>query len=304
MELFQLAYVEMLARTCNFSKAAEKLFITQPALSQQLQRLEQEIGFPLFARSSKSVSLTLAGKEFLAQAKNVLRAYEQLGKTVQALSGSMSEEIVFGASALSSPHISDGLSAFFNAYPNVKLSYVETWDPELLELVKKGEIDVALLCLPHASYPVEEYRIWPIRDEYICIVVNRKHPLAARESVSLGELLHERLVFTSPGSGLRALLVAMLQKEGITDYRIMDLISLEARLSLVRSGAVTFVMNEQFKLYMTDEFSVIPIEPKVFRTFALISSRDKGDSFLVNAFVDSTLQRINTRLKDAADSQT
>ena len=63
-------------------------------------------------------------------------------------------------------------------------------------------------------------------------------------------------------------------------------------------------MNEQFKLYMTDEFSVIPIEPKVFRTFALISSRDKGDSFLVNAFVDSTLQRINTRLKDAADSRT
>ena len=155
MELFQLIYVETLAKYCNFSKAAEKLFITQPALSQQVQKLEQEIGFSLFARNSKNVSLTFAGKEFLEQAQAVTSAYEQLCRKTQALSGNMSDAIIFGSSALSAPHISEGLSAFFDAYPNMKFQYVETWDPDLLELVRKNEIDVALLCLPHNQSGLE-----------------------------------------------------------------------------------------------------------------------------------------------------
>ena len=191
MELFQLIYVETLAKYCNFSKAAEKLFITQPALSQQIQKLEQEIGFSLFARNSKNVSLTFAGKEFLEQAQAVTSAYEQLCRKTQALSGNMSDAIIFGSSALSAPHISEGLSAFFDAYPNMKFQYVETWDPDLLELVRKNEIDVALLCLPHNQSGLEGISVWPIRDEYICAVVSRHHSLAGRDSLALEDLLHE-----------------------------------------------------------------------------------------------------------------
>lgn len=275
MELFQLRYAVTVAEYCNFSRAAEKLFITQPTLSQQIQRLEQELDFPLFSRDSRHVTLTPEGKSFLKSAENVLREFEALQKEVQRIQNRQAYQITFGTCPVSSPFISGAIPLFLKDFPQARLTLYEAYEEELIDMVIKNELDLALISLPEHHIQREFLRVIPIQEEYICVVVHKGHPLAVHSEVKLEELLSHQLVFSSPKSGLRKMLFDAFASQALSPPETIELTSIYARTELILNGAVGVTLSGQKTWHVQRDVLLVPIAPRFAATFSIILPIDK-----------------------------
>lgn len=297
MELHHLYYILMLAQEKNFSRAAEKLFITQPTLSQQVKKLEHELGFPIFQRSTKNVTLTSYGELFVARARKVIAEFEDFQQWTVQIRKQKSTKLSFGTSALTAPHASACLPDFINQFPEVQFIHTEQWDPTLMNMVKDGELDIALVGLPRNDVDRAGLHIFPILEEHVCVVMSRAHPLHDRESVTLQDLANEQILVTSSESGLTRLMKSEFALRGLNPNFMLNLISIEARLSMVIKGAVTFVMNRQFEWYNQKDLAVIPIEPKIHRTLALIAAANREISVVEKTFIQIIKEGVAKRLE-------
>lgn len=297
MELHHLYYILMLAQEKNFSRAAEKLFITQPTLSQQVKKLEHELGFPIFQRSTKSVTLTSYGELFVARAQKVITEFEGFRQWTVQIREQKNTKLSFGTSALTAPHASACFPDFINQFPEVQFIHTEQWDPTLMNMVKDGELDIALVGLPRNDVDRAGLHIFPILEEHVCVVMSKTHPLHNRESVTLQDLAKEQILVTSAESGLTRLMKSEFALRGLTPNFMLNLISIEARLSMVIKGAVTFVMNRQFEWYNQKDLAVIPIEPKIYRTLALIAAANREISVVEKTFIQIIKEGVAKRLE-------
>ncbi|MGM9607993.1 MAG: LysR family transcriptional regulator [Oscillospiraceae bacterium] len=297
MELHHLYYILMLAQEKNFSRAAEKLFITQPTLSQQVKKLEHELGFPIFQRSTKNVTLTSYGELFVARAQKVITEFEDFQQWTVQIRKQKSTKLSFGTSALTAPHASACIPDFINQFPEVQFIHTEQWDPTLMNMVKDGELDIALVGLPRNDVDRAGLHIFPILEEHVCVVMSRAHPLHDRESVTLQDLANEQILVTSSESGLTRLMKSEFALRGLNPNFMLNLISIEARLSMVIKGAVTFVMNRQFEWYNQKDLAVIPIEPKIHRTLALIAAANREISVVEKTFIQIIKEGVAKRLE-------
>ena len=143
MELFQLRYFSALGRCRNYSKAAEELFIAQPTLSQQIKRLEDELGVRLFERSTRKVELTDAGKECLIQTQRILEDVEGLLRTAREKAGY--SFISLGVlTVYPERDISDMLSAFQADHPEIELKLTFADSVQLVDMVQRGKLDAVI----------------------------------------------------------------------------------------------------------------------------------------------------------------
>lgn len=297
MELHHLYYVLMLAKEKNFSRAAANLFITQPTLSQQVKKLESELGFPIFQRSTRTVTLTSYGELFVSRAQHVVDEFENFQHWTAQIRGEKNTRLSFGASALTAPHASACIPDFLTQFPDVQFSHTEQWDPALIQMVRDEELDIALVCIPHNDSARSGLRIFPIQEEYVCVVTSNSHPLHNRESVTLEELEQEQILVTSTHSGLTRLMKSEFSAKGLNPNFMFNLISIEARLSMVGKGAVTFVMNKQFKWYNQKNLAVIPIEPKIHRTLAVIAPAHRDITMVEKTFIQTLKDGVAKRLE-------
>ena len=297
MDLHHLYYILMVAQEKNFSRAAEKLFITQPTLSQQVKKLEHELGFPIFQRSTKSVALTSYGELFVARAQKVIDEFEDFQQWTTQIQEQKNTKLSFGTSALTAPHASACFPDFINQFPEIQFIHTELWDPTLINMVKDGTLDIALVGLPRNDADRAGLHIFPILEEYVCVVMSKTHPLHDRKRVTLQELANEKILVTSSESGLTRLIKSEFALRGLNPNFLLNLISIEARLSMVIKGAITFVMNRQFEWYNQKDLAVIPIEPKIHRTLALIAAANREISVVEKTFFQIIKDGVAKRLE-------
>ncbi len=149
MELRQLHYVIQIAAEKNFSRAAEKLHIAQPSLSQQLSKLEKEIGVLLFRRTTNSVDLTHAGAAFVEKAQAILDAVDQLKQEMDDLAHMRKGRLVVGSLPITGSHVLPlVLPVFQSLYPEIEIVLVEDSSSKLEQLTASGQTDLSLLSLP------------------------------------------------------------------------------------------------------------------------------------------------------------
>ncbi len=200
MELRHLRYVVTLAEELHFGRAAARLGISQPPLSQQLAALEAELGVRLFDRNRRGVVLTAAGKQFVEAARVALRAVERArAVAVHAGRGELGElRLGLFASAPLSQGVAATIGAFRAAYPGVRLVLTEAPSARQVEAIAAGTLDAGFLrspcrpLLPHGLDAVEAVR------EPLCVVLPFGHALARRcGPVRLAELAGEPMVFFS-----------------------------------------------------------------------------------------------------------
>ncbi|MCC3376461.1 LysR family transcriptional regulator [Cohnella sp. REN36] len=237
MEFRLLQYVIQIAAERNFSRAAEKLHIAQPSLSQQLSKLEKELGVLLFKRSTNSVELTHAGTVFVAKAQQIVDMTEQLRREMEDLADLRKGRIVVGSLPMTGSHVLPHvLPAFRSAYPDIEIALVEDTSAQLEQLTASGGTDVCLLSLPLVE-PALAYE--PIIEEEICLAVPPDHPLAAAASsrqVSLAEVAEESFVMLKKGQGFRALAFRMCQDAGFSPRVGVESTNIETVQSLVAAG--------------------------------------------------------------------
>ena len=178
-------------------EAAAKLHVAQPALSRQIRDLECELGVPLFERTSRSVNLTDAGKEFLTEAREVLQRAELATKKVRAFATGERGEIHLGyAPSPAVELLPKALQAFAERCPGVRMNLHDLSIEEMLQGLRAGQLNAALTVQSSPKrmrgLVFEGLRTYPV-----CVAVHRKHPLARAKTVNLAQLAQEHLIVYS-----------------------------------------------------------------------------------------------------------
>src|SRR5205085_6818972 len=186
MELHQLRYFCAVADSGSFSRAAENCHVSQPSLSQQILKLESELGARLFDRLGRSVRLTEIGKRFLPRARTVLRELEAARGDVVESKDSVSGHVTIGVIPTVAPYfLPPILTAFSKRFAESAVSVIEEITPVLLEHLRAGSVDIAVLALPVRG---QEFNTIPLLTEPLFAAVPRKHPLSRRASIALRDL--------------------------------------------------------------------------------------------------------------------
>lgn len=186
MEIRQLRYLIAVAQEANFTRAAEKVFVSQSALSQQVQALENEVGAVLFERSKRGVRLTAAGDILYAHAQRVMAELEQAETALRELEGLGRGELRVGVVQTVNDYLMPTLAAAFSgAHPGVKLSVEELSSDEIEARLERGELQVGLGFTP-ATTPHIAAR--PLFEEPLVLIVRDDHPLAALREVEVSAL--------------------------------------------------------------------------------------------------------------------
>ncbi|MGN0969103.1 MAG: LysR family transcriptional regulator, partial [Oscillospiraceae bacterium] len=249
------------------------LYVSQSSLSQQIAKLEKEIGYPLFQRTTKYVHLTPEGTRFLAQAKKVLEEFGALHDQVEATRASMEHTINLGMSVVYRPDAAEAVVRFMHTHPEIDVNLISAWELDLVEMLHSGRIDLALFGVDWENDDLSGMTAIPLHDERVVASMSPLHPLAQRESVTLAELADETLIFTSERSAVRRLVLQRFRQMGIHVTNCMEINDTETRIHYVSQNiGVAFAMDSTHHWQKQPNSLRIPIEPKMVRTYSLVTS--------------------------------
>jgi DNA-binding transcriptional LysR family regulator len=231
MELRQLQYFAAVARHGHFTRAAEELYVTQPALSQQVRRLEAELGLALLRRTSRGVELTPAGEDLLVHAEAVLaevaRAREQMDRHAGVSRGIAR----VAATAADASRLADTLARLHADHPRVQIALRQGSAAEVANLVQRGAVDVAILA-GDAQAGVEAH---VLTDEPLRVAVALDDGLAGR-TVGLADLNGRAFILAEPGTALRDAVMAATQVAGFSPLPLFEVGDPGTVRHLVRAG--------------------------------------------------------------------
>jgi DNA-binding transcriptional LysR family regulator len=203
MDLRQLEYFVAVAEEQNFTRAAERVHISQSGVSAQIRQLERELGAELFDRSARTATLTVAGKAALEHARAALVAADAVrqavGEVTDLIRGRLTVGMVMGCTLTP---LFEALATFHRAHPGVEISLLEDSSDRLVESVRAGTVDLALVGTA-ASAP-EGLEALTLISERLVAAVPAGHPLALRQRVTLRDLTAHPIVCMPSGTGLRA----------------------------------------------------------------------------------------------------
>lgn len=207
--LLQLTYILALDRHRHFRQAAEACHVTQPSLSMQIQKLEEELGVILFDRSVRPVTPTAIGARVIVQARVVLADVERLHQIVQEATGEMAGELRVGILSTISPYLLPLVIApFSRRYPNISLIFEEFLTGQVIDLIKRDLLDVGLIATPVSSRGIIEE---PLFEEPFVGYVSPEHRLYGRAKIRTSDLHLEDLWLMSDGHCFREQTLQLLQ---------------------------------------------------------------------------------------------
>ena len=184
MDFDQLRYFLRVAELGNFTRAAEDMNLSQPALSRSIQRLEEELGQPVFERKTRSVALTDAGALLQSRAQQMLSIIEDTKAEISD-NGTSGRIRVAAIPTIAPYFLPDLLRQFSEEFPGAKLTVQEDTTDNLIKRCKQGEIDIAILALP---IPAKYLDIEELMEEELLLVLPPKHPLLKRKQIKLADV--------------------------------------------------------------------------------------------------------------------
>ena len=197
MELRHLRYFQVVGEVLNFTKAAARLRVAQPALSRRVQDLEDEIGVDLFRRSPRGVTLTAEGKLFLQEVRELLKRVDESVEKTRALARGEYGELHIGYIPIPTAEmLPRTLEAFRKAVPRVKLVLHDLSTDELIAGLRDGTLELAIMVQPIGEQTAG-IEFETLRNYVWCVALSRAHPLARLKSIALEKLAGERLVILS-----------------------------------------------------------------------------------------------------------
>lgn len=289
MELRHLRYFIAVAEELHFGRAAERLGISQPPLSQQIQALEEEIGARLFERTNRRVELTDAGRLFLDESRQVLA---QVDKAVllarRAHLGELGElKIGFTSSAPFTSTIPSSIHAFRKAYPDVHLGLQEMSSRQVLKALLEESLQVGVirpLALPDAVHWVELFR------EPLVAVLRADHPLAAgsEDGLAIAALAEEPFVFfpRSYGTGLYDQVIALTRQAGFSPRIAQEASEAMTIIGLVSAGLGVSILPASFRRTRVDGVVYRTLSDPEATTAVWLVRRQNEGSPLALSFID------------------
>lgn len=276
MNLIQVRYVLAVAKFHNFSKAADYLYLTQPALSLQISKLERELGFPLFYRTSKGVFLTEVGEEFCEKATPLIEAWSVLQSTMECRKNSLSGSLRIGVGPrVYSNHLFGNLVSFFDQYPKMDVTFISNINVDSLEALRKGEMDVALDRMPPRNLisDPEQFIARELVSERCCLLISQDDPAGKRLDFHFREI-QGYTVITGPKNSIEdRIIMQNCKKYGVAVIRPYRSDNIDTVMSLVRERRGVAIGPQSFADYYG--VSAVPLLPETFVSLCMIYLKKK-----------------------------
>lgn len=299
MDFLQLQYTVTLADCRNYTKAAELLFISQPTLSQQIQKLEQEVGFPLFARTTRKVTLTPEGEIVVKEMRDILARMNHLSGMLSNINPNSSGVIRFGIMNFDRKAIPHALFTFVETYPNIQLQITEDWLPNLVAMLDNRLLDAALIAYPHEDENTR-LSVFPtltctaVSSDYMVLAMSDRHPFAHRAQLLLEELSNERFLFASERSTIKDWVFELFSRMGIKPKPSLCLGSISSMIDFAIEGAGVSVISSTYAEKQKDRAGLVtvPIYPPMHRVTAFAVPRVSEESSAVKLLKEYMVSKI------------
>jgi LysR family cyn operon transcriptional activator len=242
MEIYQLQYFIKTAEVLHFTKAAELCFVTQSGLSQQIKKLEEELGMPLFKRIGKKVQLTEAGSVFLIHAKKVVENVENGKQAIEDLNEMIGGELRIGVTYIFGLLILPVVNAFAKKYQNLKI-IVEYGTTEVLEQkLLDNELDLVFVISSHEiEMPIQKV---PLFTSNMVMVVSKNHALANLDKIAFKKIEEIPLILPGKGSNSREYVEELFKKFNMKPKISIELQSIHALLQMVENSDWATIVAE------------------------------------------------------------
>lgn len=266
MELAQIRYVLMVAQYNNFSKAAEQLYITQPTLSQQIRRLEEELGFPLFVRSTRSVSLTDEGKIFVNYAKPLVADYNTLIQEMDILKKDVTSRLSVGVlPTFSHLNLLNLVQMFQKQYTNINISTELHSSNDLVEKIINEQLDiiVANITPMQKSNFENALEIHVVLQDHVNVILNERNPLSKYTALSLEDIRNEPIIMLGKGSSIYRQINLRFKSAGITPAKTLSCPELHSLIGMIQSNiGIGFLSSRVAAEYVHSPIVSIPFTPE------------------------------------------
>lgn len=283
MEVHQLRYFCAVARMGSFTKAAEDEGVAQPSLSQQILKLEAEMGAPLFERLGRGVRLTQCGEILLPQAQAILRQFADARHSVQGLLRGVRGRLVVGSIPTVMPYfLARQAPKFLQEYPEVDLQLVENTTSLLVEGLQAGDIDLVILGLPISTPDLVCAELFR---ERILVAVPPDHPLAGRKDVDLKDLRQERLLLLRERHCFRDQALAVCRKARLTPNAVFETDQFASVFAMVAAGAGVSLVPEM-AASAAQGCALLPLRQESHRRIGYAHARRQFRPPAQNAFVE------------------
>jgi DNA-binding transcriptional LysR family regulator len=293
MELRRLRYFVAVAEELHFSRAAERLHIGQPPLSQQIQLLEEELGVRLLERTRRWVRLTEAGRLFLEDARRILALSEQAAETARRADRGELGELRIGFTGLTplTDAFNKTVNEYRKAFPRVALSFSEMSTLRQVDAIRERRIDLGFMRPSEAPLP-REVVTTTLRRDPLMLVAPVHHPLLQRESVSIRDLADQPFVMFSADAGTGML--PMLQRL-CRDAGFEPKVALQARegatvIGLVAAGCGVAILPESVSAIHIKGVGYLSLSDPAARTQLMLARHRTDSSPLAEAFVEFALR--------------
>ncbi|MFI2372739.1 LysR family transcriptional regulator [Streptomyces sp. NPDC018833] len=274
MQLQQLRYFVAVAEARHFTRAAERVHVSQPSLSQQIRALEQELGADLFGRARGNIALTDAGEALLPLARRILADTETARREVQELAQLRRGRVRLGATpSLCTGLLPQVLRTFHDLHPGIEILIEESGSHDLVRELARGSLDLALVVLPLPSPSPALTTVELLREDLV--VISAPAAAAPAAPVRIADLAGEPLVMFRHGYDLRELTVAACRAEGFEPTFTVEGGEMDAVLGFVRAGLGVAVVPSMVAEGARGGLRVTPLAPPgLRRTIALAHRSD------------------------------
>ncbi|RGN72306.1 LysR family transcriptional regulator [Bacillus cereus] len=286
IELRQLKYFLAVSKELHFTKAAEKLNISQPSLSQQIRALEHELGMPLFDRIGKKISLTEAGKILLLHTKTIFREIEQARSAIQDLNGLQHGSLTIGSLLTVVNYLLPPAILNFNKlYPNIELSVLGLRTGDIREKLLQNELDIGITFLPVQDKEIVSI---PLYKSELTLVVPTGHTLTERSHISIVELQDYPLILLPKNFFLTELITSHCQQFDFTPKPILEISTMESLVQMVSKGmGITVLPKPYIDFLQNTNIQALKIkDPTPTIDIGLIYRKDKYMCAATRAFIE------------------
>jgi len=270
VELRQLEYFVAVAKHRHFGRAAEAVYVSQPALSQQVQRLEAELGIALLRRTSRGVELTPAGEDLLGRAETIRAQVATARGAMDEHAGGVRGAVRVAATTADALHLPEVLAAFHREHPGVRLALRHASASEVLALVRRGAVDLGVLAV--GSEPVDGLIVTPLADEPLRAIAAPEEPFGA-VAVAIEDLRGRPFVLGEPGTALRATVMATCQEHGFSPVPLLEVSDPVTVRFLVSAGLGVSLVPQSWLDHPGPPVSVAAlVEPAPRHALSLLSA--------------------------------
>lgn len=271
MTIQQVLYVLEIASRSSVSQAAQKLYLSQSALSQQLRRLEEELGYPLFARTANGLQLTPDGRRFCEQAGPVAERWSDFCKAVQKKQKAEPLRLRLGlGSRVYSNHLFSDIVDYFEARPQIEVTFVTEAGRDMVDALRKGELDLALDRLPMEETQPEAGDLFAcslIRERQ-CVLLSENDERSSRPSLSFQDLQGSTMISGLEDSAEDRSMKTALRKYHISINRVYRTDGIDTSMRLVRDGMGIAMGPESFASYF--HVKAVPLNPETWVSLQFI----------------------------------